>query len=120
LRAITGEAEREPELALGRAKQNLATILAQLRAAAPQATVRVLGLYNPFEIAAGDAPRARAQLYEWNAAIEQATHPYDDVLVVPVADLFAGRADRLAGDRYHPGPRGHALIADRVLSTLAD
>ena len=46
--------------------------------------------------------------------------PYDDVLVVPIADLFAGRLDRLAGDRYHPGPRGHALIADRVLATLPD
>jgi lysophospholipase L1-like esterase len=120
LRAITGEPDREPELALSRAKENLAAILARLRAAAPQASIRLLGLYNPFEITPGDAPRARAQLYEWNAVIEQATHPYDDVLVVPVADIFAGRPDRLAGDRYHPGPRGHALMADRVLSTLAD
>jgi lysophospholipase L1-like esterase len=118
LRAITGDVEREPELALGRAKQNLGAILARLRAAAPEATIRVLGLYNPFEINPGDAPRARSQLHEWNVAIEQATHPYDDVLVVPVADLFAGRSDRLAGDRYHPGPKGHALIAERVLSTL--
>ncbi len=120
LRAITGEAEREPELALGRAKENLAAILARLRAAAPQASIRLLGIYNPLEIAAGDAPRARAQLHEWNATIEQATHAYDDVLVVPIADIFAARPDRLAGDRYHPGPRGHALIADRVLSTLPD
>jgi lysophospholipase L1-like esterase len=120
LRAITGEAEREPELALDRAKENLAAILARLRAAAPQASIRLLGIYNPLEIAAGDAPRARAQLHEWNAGIEQATHAYDDVLVVPIADIFAARPDRLAGDRYHPGPRGHALIADRVLSTLPD
>jgi lysophospholipase L1-like esterase len=120
LRAITGDAEREPELALGRAKENLAVIVKQLRAAAPQASIRVLGLYNPFEITADDGPRARAQLAEWNAAIEQATYHYDDVLMVPISDLFAGRTDRLAGDRYHPGPKGHALIAERVLSTLPD
>ena len=120
LRSLSGEPDREPELALGRAKENLVAILARLRAAAPNASIRLLGLYNPFEINAGDAPRARAQLHEWNVAIEQATYPYDDVLVVPVADLFAGRIDRLAGDRYHPGPKGHALIADRVLSTLAE
>jgi lysophospholipase L1-like esterase len=120
LRSLTGEPDREPERALAQARDNLSAILTRLRAAAPQASIRLLGLYNPFEITPGDAPRARAQLHEWNVAIEQVTYPYDDVLVVPVADLFAGRLDRLAGDRYHPGPRGHALIADRVLSTLPD
>lgn len=120
LRSITGDSDDEPERALGEARENLRTILTQLRAAAPKASIRLLGLYNPFEIAAGDAPKARAQLAEWNAVIEQATHPYEDVLVVPIGDLFAGRADRLAGDRYHPGPKGHDLIADRVLATLPD
>jgi lysophospholipase L1-like esterase len=118
MRAITGEADHEPDLALGRARQTLAVIVSRLRAAAPRASIRLLGLYNPFEITPADAPRARAQLQEWNGAIEQATFPHDDVLMVPIADLFAGRSDRLAGDRYHPGPRGHALIADRVLATL--
>jgi hypothetical protein len=37
-----------------------------------------------------------------------------------VADLFAGRPERLAGDRYHPGSKGHALIAERVLTSLPE
>ena len=67
-----------------------------------------------------DAPQARAQLLTWNVAIEEAAQPFDRVVVVPIADLFAGRGDLLAGDRYHPGPLGHELIAERLLATVPD
>jgi lysophospholipase L1-like esterase len=103
-----------------RAEHNLAQILSQLRAANPHATIRLLGLYNPFDVLPADLPAARAQLRAWNDAIEAAAQPFDNVVVVPVADLFAARTDLLAGDRYHPGPKGHELIADRLLATLPD
>ena len=120
LRAMAGEDTNEPELALGRARTNLAELVRAIRQKNPKAPVRLVGLYNPFEIAAEDAPRARAQLAEWNAAIEQVTQSYVGVLAVPVSDLFYSRPDRLAGDRYHPGPKGHEAIADRVLATLPE
>jgi lysophospholipase L1-like esterase len=109
----------EPDDALAPARANLAAIVSRLRAA-NAAPIRLLGLYNPFEILPGAEAEARGQLQRWNAAIETATHSHHDVLVVPIGDLFEGRPDRLAGDHFHPGPRGHAAIADRVLSTLPD
>jgi lysophospholipase L1-like esterase len=120
LRALTGEQTREPEAVIERARANLRAALARLRALNPTAAIRLLGLYNPFEVLPAEAEQARAQLLEWNTAIEQATLAYDNVLVVPVADAFAGRPDRLAGDHYHPGARGHAIIAERVLATLPE
>jgi lysophospholipase L1-like esterase len=106
------------------AQRNLTQILTQLQTLAPHATVRLLGLYNPFGVQPADAPAARAQLRAqlrvWNDMIETAAVPFDNVVVVPVADLFAARGDLLAGDRYHPGPKGHELIADRVLATLPE
>jgi lysophospholipase L1-like esterase len=120
LQAAADSAEAEPEQALGRARANLEAMMRELRAGNDHGAIRLIGLYNPFEIEAKDAPAARRQLAEWNAAIDQVTFPYQDALAVPVADAFAGRPDRLAGDRYHPGPGGHEVIADRVLETLPE
>ncbi len=36
-------------------------------------------------------------------------------VVVPTADLFAERPDRLARDRFHPGPAGYDEIAARIV-----
>jgi lysophospholipase L1-like esterase len=114
------DSERGDEQALSQARHNLDQLLRSLRAQNRDAVIRLLGIYNPFEITVEDAPRARSQLAEWNAAIESATHAHAGVVAVPVADLFYARPDRLAGDRYHPGPRGHEVIADRVLATLVE
>jgi lysophospholipase L1-like esterase len=110
----------ELEAAVSTIRSNLSIILARLRSANPTAPIRVVGLYNPFEILPSAEAEARAQLQSWNAALETATHPHRDVLAVPIADLFDSRPDRLAPDHFHPGPKGHALIADRILSTLPD
>jgi lysophospholipase L1-like esterase len=109
---------RELAEALDAARANLRDVVARLRALNAAAPIRLLGLYNPFEVLPAAESEARAQLLAWNGAIEAATLPFRGVLAVPVADLFADRPDRLAGDRFHPGPDGHALIAERVLSTL--
>jgi lysophospholipase L1-like esterase len=120
LRSLNSEDARPPERALSDARSNLTEILRRLRALNPTATVRVLGIYNPLEVLADEAEKARAQLLLWNTAIEEAAVPQAGVVVVPIGDLFAERPELLAGDRYHPGPRGHELIAARVLGTLPE
>jgi lysophospholipase L1-like esterase len=110
----------ETEAAAARARENLKALVARLRQINPNAPIRLVGIYNPFEVAAADAPAARAQLLVWNDLIEEAAAGARGVLAIPIADLFAGRPDRLAGDHYHPGARGHELIAERVLQTLPE
>ncbi len=95
-------------------------ILALLRAANAEAPIRLVGLYNPFDVAVGAEAEARAELLAWNNLLEAATHRHRDVLVIPIADAFLARPALLAGDHFHPGPAGHALIAQRLLSTLAN
>ena len=106
--------------ALPGARANLKQIVSTLRSINPSAPIRILGLYNPFEVLPSAEARVRAQLLEWNVAIEQAALDWKNVLAVPIADLFTDRPDRLAGDRFHPGPDGHEAIAARVFSTLRD
>jgi len=111
---------RESDAAAARARANLKTLVARLRALNPTAPIRLIGLYNPFEVAPADAASARAQLLSWNDLIDEAAASTTGAVAIPVADLFVERPDRLAGDHYHPGARGHELIAERVLQTLPE
>ncbi len=118
LRSMTGDGTFPPVEVRDRARENLRRLLTELRAINANATIRLLGLYNPFDVVETEAAEARAHLLEWNNAVERAAVTFPGVLVVPIADLFAGRPGLLAGDRFHPGPRGHQLIAERLLASL--
>jgi lysophospholipase L1-like esterase len=108
----------DAEAALVPAAANLAILAGRLRALAPAAPIRFIGLYNPYEVLPSEEADARATLAAWNDRIERATDTVRGALTVPIADLFYARRDRLAADRFHPGAAGHDLIAGRVLETL--
>jgi lysophospholipase L1-like esterase len=108
------------EIVLSRARYagNLRQILSRLREANPRAPIYLLGLYDPF---GDEGPRARvgaSVILSWNTLIEETALSFPQVSVVPTFDLFYGRADRLAVDRFHPNSRGHQAIADRILQLL--
>jgi lysophospholipase L1-like esterase len=113
-----GEAAADPTAAaLGEASQHLLRILPLLRKQNPSAPIRILGLYNPFP-ETFDRKLARETLLKWNVALEEASYAVPEATVVPTADLFDERPDRLSPDRFHPGANGYGEIAGRVLSTL--
>jgi lysophospholipase L1-like esterase len=105
-------------LALVGARKNLDHILSQLRALSPDAPIRIVGLYNPYEIAPEGVVDAQEILLRWNVAIQEAALRVPGVIVVPVADLFLARRDYLATDDFHPGPKGYQEIARRAFTTL--
>ena len=96
---------------------NLLGILSLLRKSNPSAPIRMLGLYNPFP-ETFDKRMAKETLLKWNVALEEASYSVSGASVVPTADLFDERPDRLSPDRFHPGPNGYGEIASRILSTL--
>jgi lysophospholipase L1-like esterase len=111
-------AESDPTApALRTASLNLQRILPLLRASNPSAPIRILGLYDPFP-EGFDRKMARATLLKWNVALEEASFGVENALVVPTADVFDGRPDRLSPDRFHPGAEGYTEIAARVFQTL--
>ena len=117
-----GPSGREPAAGLDEARRSasasIRALFAEIRAANSTAPIRLIGLYDP----SGDAGPARRiereGLLKWNMALEEASFTVPECLVVPIADLFEGRPDRLAADRFHPGPAGYDEIAARVVSTL--
>jgi lysophospholipase L1-like esterase len=118
LTAANAGAESDPTApALRVASLNLQRILSLLRASNPSAPIRILGLYDPFP-EGFDRKMARATILKWNVALEEASNGVENALVVPTADVFDGRPDRLSSDRFHPGPEGYSEIAARVVQTL--
>jgi lysophospholipase L1-like esterase len=118
LRPVSGRALADPEPAREAARANLVALVRELRRVNPTAAIRLIGIYNPFEVAPSEEPAARALLASWNAVLEAAADTDSGAVLVPTADLFHGHPERLASDAYHPGPEGHALIADRIQQTL--
>jgi len=113
-----GETAADPTAAaLKDSSLNLLRILSLLRKSNPSAPIRLLGLYNPFP-ETFDRRMAKETLLKWNVALEEASYAVSGAAVVPTADLFDERPDRLSADRFHPGPNGYAEIASRILSTL--
>jgi lysophospholipase L1-like esterase len=115
---VPGETATDPTAAaMTGASLNLQRILSLLRKANPSAPIRLLGLYNPFP-ETFDKRMAKETLLKWNVALEEASYSVSGASVVPTADLFDERPDRLSSDRFHPGPNGYGEIASRILSTL--
>jgi lysophospholipase L1-like esterase len=104
--------------ARGRFAANLRSILTELRKTNPSAPIRVLGLYQPFGADEREARVGESVVLGWNSIIAETALGYANVTMVPVFDLFAGRPDRLASDRFHPNREGYHAIADRVIQTL--
>ena len=116
--AMTSSPLEEIGAARARYASNLRQILSRLRESNPRAPVYVVGLYDPF---GGEGPQARigaSVILSWNALIEETALSFPKVFVVPTFDLFYGRPDRLAVDRFHPNSKGHQAIADRILQLL--
>jgi lysophospholipase L1-like esterase len=115
---MTSSPLEEIGAARARYASNLRQILSRLREANPRTPVYVVGLYDPF---GDEGPRARmgaSVILSWNTLIEETALSFPRVFVVPTFDLFQGRPDRLAVDRFHPNSKGHQAIADRILQLL--
>jgi lysophospholipase L1-like esterase len=98
--------------------ESLRRILEVLREENPKAPILVLGLYDPFESSDGAGRLGASVILQWNALAQETALAFPSVSVVPTFDLFHGRPDRLAVDRYHPNARGYAEIAARMLQIV--
>ena len=98
--------------------RNLRSILETLREANPSAPIRLIGLYQPFPAEGREARIGASMILSWNSLALETALGYPNVGAVPVFDLFQGRGERLATDRFHPNREGYRAIADRVIQTL--
>ena len=100
--------------------ENFREILEALREANPTAPICVLGLYDPFGGEKGPGRLGASVILQWNSLVQETALSFRNVLVIPTFDLFYGRPDRLAADRYHPNTRAYAEISSRVMQAIGE
>jgi len=100
---------------------NLTETLRRLRQAAPEATIVVVDLYNPYS-GTGDLrePIAEIGVGQANGVIGAVTADGDlRVKTASIFQLFSGRGGQwIAPDGIHPNDNGHAVIAEAVLAAI--
>ena len=100
--------------------ENLRAILTGLRGANPSSPIFLLGLYDPFGDAGPGGRLGASVILGWNAILSETALSFPRVTVVPTFDLFLGRPDRLAPDKFHPNRQGYGAIAIRIGQLLPD
>jgi len=98
--------------------ENLAGVVAALRRANPSAPILLLELYDPFGQAGPGGRLGASVVLRWNDVISETALATPGVRSVPSFDLFDGRPDRLAVDRFHPNRQGYAAISARMIQLL--
>jgi len=99
---------------------HLKTIMTNIRAVNTEATVYLLGLYNPFsEFENGELMSTVVR--KWNNKTAEMLAQYSKAVFVPTYDLFQlNAAELLFTDHFHPNEKGYSLMAERVAALVTE
>lgn len=98
--------------------KNVNTILTDIRALNGEASIYLIGLYNPFSLLA-DGKLISEIVLEWNAKTADLALNYPKTIFVPTFDLFQMEVESfLYSDKFHPNAEGYRLIAERLGSLM--
>ncbi|QTN01625.1 hypothetical protein ERJ70_17790 [Sediminibacillus dalangtanensis] len=85
----------------------------------PDATIYLIGFYNPFENYFSDVEQLGQIIDDWNSTGSTVALEYEQVNYIPTKDLFANtNQDLLYEDNFHPNNTGYKLMAERVLEYI--
>jgi len=85
----------------------------------PQASIVLVGLYNPFSQVFSNIEEMNQIVSDWNQAGKSVIANYPNAYFVEIEDLFLNtNEDLLYTDNFHPNDKGYELIAGRLNQTL--
>lgn len=100
-------------------KLNLKEILTTIRHENEQATIYLIGLYNPFSDLSDSALTSKV-VRDWNNETAEISAKYPKTIFVPTYDIFQQDVQTyLYTDHFHPNKKGYQLMADRVASLIS-
>ena len=87
----------------------------------PNASIVLVGVYNPFSKWFSDIKEMDQIVAEWNQIGESVVNQYPHSYFVSIEDLFLNaEEDLLYTDNFHPNDKGYKLIAERLNEALAN
>lgn len=100
-------------------KQRLRDILSTIEQYNNEASVVLIGFYNPFNEWIGQISEVQLIMEQWTNAGEEIVTEFANAYYVNVADVFATHGqDALYEDYFHPNDFGYELIGKETLDVL--
>ncbi|MFG6147179.1 SGNH/GDSL hydrolase family protein [Halobacillus sp. B23F22_1] len=105
-----------------RYRDELNEILTEVERANPDASIYLIGLYNPFNQYFENIPALAQIMNEWNTVSEEVIEEYPTASFIPINDVFEGNESELLWeeDHFHPNEEGYKQMAKRVLEYIRD
>lgn len=96
-------------------RKHLIQIMEAIVAENPNASIVLVGLYNPFSKWFGDIEEMNEIVADWNKAGQSVIANYSNAYFVDIEDVFLNtNEDLLFTDNFHPNDKGYKLIAQRL------
>ncbi|WP_249366900.1 SGNH/GDSL hydrolase family protein [Neobacillus rhizophilus] len=87
----------------------------------PNASIVLVGLYNPFSKWFSDIEEFDQIVSEWNQAGQSVISQYPNAYFVSIEDIFLNSSENLLfTDNFHPNDKGYELIAQRLNETMEE
>lgn len=100
---------------------NLYNILKEIRKDNQEASIVLVGVYNPFTKWFSDVDEMNDIVTEWNMSGENILTLYNNTYFVPIEHIFADSSENLLyTDYFHPNDKGYKLIADEIYQTVKE
>ncbi|WP_227995027.1 SGNH/GDSL hydrolase family protein [Oceanobacillus sp. CFH 90083] len=91
-------------------------IFDKIRSINTDASIYLLGVFNPFKNYFEDIPELDQIIHNWNDTGREVVHQNENSTFVPIDDLFNDTTVNLfAEDNFHPNYDGYYLMAERIL-----
>jgi len=104
-----------------RYEQRLNKIFSTLQEINPDATIYLIGFYNPFREYFPDIEELEYIVDSWNQIGLDVTGQYEHIHYIPIKDLFEDPyTEFFADDNFHPNHIGYKKIAERILNYLTN
>lgn len=104
-----------------RYEQRLNKILTRLQEMNPNATIYLIGFYNPFKEYFPDIEELEYIVNSWNEIGLDVTKSYEHTHYIPMKDVFdESDIDLFADDNFHPNHTGYELMAKRILDYVLE
>ncbi|GAA0435836.1 hypothetical protein GCM10008983_10590 [Lentibacillus halophilus] len=100
-------------------KTHLESIFTTIKNLNDDASIYLIGFYNPFRNYFKNLEELNTIINNWNQTGKTATSNFDRTNFIPIADMFhAEDKNVFAEDNFHPNHRGYQLFARRVLHSI--
>lgn len=99
-------------------EKRLRTIMTSLKEVNPDASIYLIGFYNPFQQYFEHIKELDMIVTDWNNTSKVVAEDYEAVFI-PTNDLFSNTTENLfASDHFHPNELGYQRMAARILNYL--